>query len=169
MTAGADEQWKTRQLYTGARGSAWSLLLFSARVGTLEPNWRDNLAVDLDSWFERTGAAGFVGGRLDLVEDAKQAVLQELAELPVQLWEPYVVAGDWRAALDAWYRASTELCDWRWLVVEEQDQKSMWGSDDLPQSFIDRRLARHRAHLARLAKEYLAIGDLPTYWCATWN
>lgn len=169
MTMSAHEQWRVRNLYTSARVSQWHHVLFSARLGVLEADWRDHLAVELDRQFESTGAQAFVGGRLDLVENTKQSVLQELSLLPPQLWEPYVAAGDWRAALDAWYGASTELCDWQWLVAEVEDQKAMWGSDELPQSFIDRRTERHRAHLANLAHQYSAVRDLPEYWCATSN
>lgn len=104
--------------HTYSRAAARHLLLSGilrkARQGELQREWRihlPNSAVPLnspiiDKW------------------DGIDIALDELSGMPVQLWEPYATAGDWRRALDAWYAAALNLEAereaerWRWQATE---------------------------------------------------
>ena len=49
--------------------------------------------------------------RPQLTAEVDGLALHEFATLPPQPWEPYVAGGDWRAALEAWYRETLALHD----------------------------------------------------------
>lgn len=89
----------------------WSHVLTAARAGTLAPNWRDTLTVEAvlysDEGGRRPPAAAASTGHCD----AEDLALYEVATSPVADWEPHAARGDWRRALDAWYRASLERFD----------------------------------------------------------
>ncbi|MBU8834476.1 hypothetical protein [Mycolicibacterium goodii] len=95
-----------------ARYRFWFHALNAARAGTLTPNWRDTLTVDV--LYEMTGSPG---GRPPAAAvsigqcDAEDLALYEVVTSPVADWEPYAAGGDWRRALDAWYHESIRRLD----------------------------------------------------------
>jgi hypothetical protein len=86
-------EWEARERYTSKRNSLWAQVLWWARSGELPPGWRDHLP----GYCARIAA--IVGE--ELRDDIDGLILHEFATLPPQPWEP---GGDWRTALDAWYR-----------------------------------------------------------------
>jgi hypothetical protein len=82
--------------YARSRYPAVGRVLWWARNGELERDWRTS---QLPQYLEKCGMGDSDEGIL---------VLHDLAEIPVQPWEPYAATGDWRAALDAWYRHAVE-------------------------------------------------------------
>ena len=97
------QQWADRDRYTRTRNSLWAVVLQWARVGELPAGWRELLP----GYHART--AEMFGDKVR--DDIDGLVLHEFATLPPQLWEPHHAGGDWRAALDAWYRDSLALRD----------------------------------------------------------
>lgn len=96
-------QWEYRDRYTRTRNSLWADVLRWARVGELPTDWRDLLP----GYYARIAAMTGDTVRADI----DGLVLHEFATLPPQPWEPHHTEGDWRAALDAWYRDSLALHD----------------------------------------------------------
>lgn len=87
-----------RHLQRWARYRHRSDILRDARTGDLPPNWRT----------ERTAIPDDVAPGL---REVYATVVNELADLPPQPWEPYAAGGDWRAALDAWHHDSLAVLD----------------------------------------------------------
>lgn len=77
-----------------------STLLRNARLGTLTPDWRDQIRAESES-----------ADIPDVLRATHTAVVDDLTALPPQPWEPYIAGGDWRAALDAWYHDSIAVQD----------------------------------------------------------
>ena len=71
-------------------------VLEQARIGTLDPAWR-----------QHPPGLTAPGGQLT---DAQRLVVQEVGDRPVALWEPGV-ADHWRKALDAWFAAAMSIED----------------------------------------------------------
>ncbi|HEX4172685.1 MAG TPA: hypothetical protein VHY82_09420 [Acetobacteraceae bacterium] len=74
------------------------LALRQVRDGVLPPNWRDQ-------------AAALTGETVNLpveLRTARERVVAEIADLPIQEWEPGTGVG-WRKCLDAWFDA-TKSC-----------------------------------------------------------
>lgn len=119
--------------YAYARYHLRSAVLTAARGGTLTPAWRDNLTVDLIHQGETGGGPAWVKffeattGRSYAAEtarnnDAEALALREVVSTGVADWEPYATRGDWRRALDAWYRTSVELQD-QWETAQLRHRK----------------------------------------------
>lgn len=96
--------------HAAARYLLLSGILGKARRGDLQREWRmhlPNSAIPVPANFPGIDVA-----------------LDELSGMPVQPWEPYATAGDWRRALDAWYAAALNLEAereaerWRWQATE---------------------------------------------------
>ncbi|MFV8233944.1 hypothetical protein [Mycolicibacterium fortuitum] len=86
--------------HASARYLLLSGILHKARRGELQREWRMHLPNSAD------------------------IAVDELSGMPIQPWEPYAAAGDWRRALDAWYAAALNLEAereaerWRWQATE---------------------------------------------------
>lgn len=92
------------RVHEGLRSSAVAHLLNAARGGRLESGWRlRGGTTPLGTWpgWRRHGDTTPLWHL-----DASVLVEVELAEMPVESWEPYVAGGDWREALDSWYSAA---------------------------------------------------------------
>lgn len=109
--ARAYQEWSARKRYTGSRNGLWADVLRWARSGELPADWR----IHLPGYCARIAA---ITGE-QLRDDIDGLVLHEFATLPPQQWEPYVAGGDWRTALDAWYRDSLTLHDRTHQQTEE--------------------------------------------------
>lgn len=96
-------EWQDRNSYIGSRNGLWADVLRWARSGELPADWRDHLP----GYHARIAA---IAGE-QLRDDIDGLVLHEFTTLPTQPWEPYATGGDWRTALDAWYRDSLALHD----------------------------------------------------------
>lgn len=94
------DQRHRRSAYVTAHYRFCSVVLRDARAGTLAPDWRNRL-----------GAEHANADLPDVLRDTYTSVIDELTTLPPQPWEPYVAGGDWRAALDTWYRDNLDLQD----------------------------------------------------------
>ena len=97
-------QWRGGRHYSWSRTHLLTRVLCTTRAGTLALDWRNHLSANLADYHRTIGING-----ADVIASV---VIQELATMPPQPWEPYVTDGDWRAALDAWYRDSLALTDW---------------------------------------------------------
>jgi hypothetical protein len=89
-------EWDARSRYAGLRNGVWADVLRWARSGELPPDWRTHLP----GYLARIAAIV----RDEMTADVDGLVLHEFATLAPQPWEPYAAGGDWRAALEAWYR-----------------------------------------------------------------
>ncbi|WP_041321642.1 MULTISPECIES: hypothetical protein [Mycobacterium] len=96
-------EWRDRNSYIGSRNGLWADVLRWARSGELPADWRSHLP----GYCARIAA---IAGE-ELRDDIDGLVLHEFTTLPPQPWEPYATGGDWRTALDAWYRDSLALHD----------------------------------------------------------
>lgn len=105
------QQWAARDRYTRTRNGLWADVLRWARSGELPADWRDHLPRYHASIAAITGE--------QLRDDIDGLALHEFTTLPLQPWEPYATGGDWRTALDAWYRDSLALHDRRRRSREE--------------------------------------------------
>lgn len=106
-------EWAARERYTSERNNLWAQVLRWARSGELPPDWRDHLP----GYCARIAAIG--GRKPELRDDIDGLILHEFATLPPQPWEPHAAAGDWRTALDSWYRDMLAVHDRR----RQQDQE----------------------------------------------
>ena len=106
-------EWAARERYTSSRNGLWADVLRWARSGELPANWRDLLP----AYHARCAAIG--GGEPDLRDDIDGLVLHEFTTLPPQPCEPHASGGNWRTALDAWYRDSLALHDRTYEQAEE--------------------------------------------------
>lgn len=101
--------------HSAARYLLLSGVLRKAREGELQRDWRADLPASAFSP-SSTGLGPEWAG-IELVVD-------ELTGMPIQPWEPYATAGDWRRSLDAWYAAALSLAAereterWRWQATE---------------------------------------------------
>lgn len=91
--------------YAYRRHAIWTPLLRSARAGTLVSDWRKTLSVE--KWMYR----GERAPEDPRVREADEMIIRELRSMPPVAWEPFVAEGDWRSALEAWYRAAVEVFD----------------------------------------------------------
>lgn len=101
--ARAHEQWAARERYTSTRNALLADVLRWARSGELPADWR----IHLPGYY--ASIAAITGEQVR--DDVEGLALHELTTLPLQPWEPYIAGGDWRTALDAWYRDSLALHD----------------------------------------------------------
>lgn len=109
--ARAYQEWSARDRYTRIRNGLWVDVLRWARSGELPADWRIHLPGYHASIAAITGE--------QLCDDIDGLALHEFTTLPTQPWEPYATGGDWRTALDAWYRDSLALHDRRRHSREE--------------------------------------------------
>lgn len=106
--ARAYQEWSARERYTGIRNGLWADVLRWARSGELPADWRAHLP----------GYHTAIAGE-HVRDDIDGLALHEFTTLPTQPWEPFAAGGDWRAALDAWYRDSLALHDRTHQQTEE--------------------------------------------------
>lgn len=109
--ARAYQEWSARERYTGIRNGLWADVLRWARSGELPADWR----IHLPGY--HAGIAAMAGEQVR--DDIDGLALHEFATLPTQPWEPFAAGGDWRTALDAWYRDSLALHDRTHQQTEE--------------------------------------------------
>lgn len=132
-----------------------SEVLSSARQGTLEVGWRDELLADA---FRRCHPDCPPFQRHD---DIGILIALEIANWPRRPWEPHAAGGDWRAALEAWYHDELALQDTyegfgrEQLVTPEATETAWWRREQHCRDWIG---ASYRAGLA-------AGGD-PVDWVA---
>lgn len=126
-------QWSQRRRYTGMRNGLWADVLRWARTGELPADWRDHLP----GYHARVAA---IAGE-QVHDDIDGLVLHEFVTLPTQPWEPYAAGGDWRAALDAWYRDALTAHD-----RQHQDAAEIAASE--PPRFATPLDTDHAAQLA---------------------
>lgn len=130
-------------------------VLRSARQGTLEAGWRDQLLMDARRRCHPDCPA------LQGHDDIGILIAMEIADWPQRPWEPGVAGGDWRAALDAWYEDELELQDTyegfarQQLVTPEATETAWWRREQHCREWIG---ASYRAGLA--------AGGEPVDWVA---
>jgi len=110
-------QRRARHQYGFARYTLFKPILIDARMGTLNPNWRQGLSADM------------VGGRSEMyLEDSNRLAVHNLSTMDTQPWEPYSGSG-WHMALDAWYAALQDVNESR-----DQTDAAMIGVEaDIPE------------------------------------
>ena len=135
-------QWVARSRYAGSRNGLWADVLRWARVGELPLDWRDHLPGYHARWAAIAG--------VETTDDVDGLVVHEFVTLEPQPWEPDVAAGDWRTALDAWYRDTLALHDRRHQQRVELDA-------DEPRRFAEPWPPEVGAHLACREADLAAI------------
>lgn len=120
-------------------------VLRSARQGTLEPSWRDQLLADARRRCHPDCPA-FQGH-----DDIGILIAMEIADWPQRPWEPGAAGGDWRAALEAWYQDALALQDTyegfgrQKLVTPEATETQWWRREQRSRDWLG---ASYRAGLA---------------------
>lgn len=107
--------------YRSLRTRLWIRILAEARAGTLAVDWRTSLyVIEPDNSVRRQllGAAAAVILPASDEADNEALVLHELVTMPARPWEPYAAAGDWRAAIDAWYADTLAIDEYRHQPVD---------------------------------------------------
>ena len=144
-------QWRASWQHYQTTGSVWGLVLMNARLGLLDPDWRDTLSP------ESHYAAGFPRPTDPALLDADALAIYEVATAPAAVWEPHATGGDWRRALSAWrddaralqrhqFRTKRWLSD---MTIPEGDRPNAARLDALLEArALDAIEASYRAGLA---------------------
>lgn len=102
--------------YRSLRTRLWIHILAEARAGTLTVDWRTTLYVaepDNALRHEILGPAAAAILPASQDADSEALILHELVTMPPRPWEPYAAAGDWRAAINAWYADTLAIDEYR--------------------------------------------------------
>lgn len=141
-------------------------VLTSARLGNLGENWRDTLTTDVLYTHEETGKRPPAAQACTAHCDAEELALREVVTSPPSDWEPYVAAGDWRRALDAWHHAYIDVLDEHATTQEQWWQRlRAVGNPTLPPTLADPFLSQmQRDQIGAQYRAGLAAGGVDTDW-----
>lgn len=111
-------------------------VLSRARIGVLQPNWRDTLNDHRARPSERT------------LRDADDLAVREVEMTPEAAWEPHVASGDWRQALSSWATAAHQL-------VRQKYETHAWVMERFPMTM--RTVENPAADVVRCERELDAV------------
>ncbi len=97
------KQWRASWQHYQTTGSAWGIVLSTARSGLLAADWRSGVHPAAHY------AARFPQPTDPALLDADALALYEVATAPPSAWEPNATGGNWRRALAAWRDAAQDL------------------------------------------------------------
>lgn len=142
-------------LYQTRQQLTTTAILRQARMGKLEPDWRDRLTT-----MDYTALLAMSPG-YQLYSDMDTLLLTELRSMPVADWEPNAGA-DWPRALESWREASHETLD-RALAIKSS-VSDVLSRANVEQTAVDT-IARSQEITALYERDLLIEGSYRAALC----